>query len=185
MLVIPCTWNRFKDQEGDLSKLSRGHNFTTVNRCLHFIMFFSFDFFVVAWVAFLSWIFQFIPFCKWIHAVGWIRWYERCSSWYFRCQWFIYWVTQNIDDCYRGCYKSFFIFMEDPTLGLDARVTYIVMRAMWNIVDTGRKMIFTIHELSIDIFEAFDEVNLYNIYFKWLLLNIEKNYMLILGSMTH
>jgi ABC-type multidrug transport system ATPase subunit len=50
------------------------------------------------------------------------------------------------------------IFMDEPTSGLDARAAAIVMRAVRNIGDTGRTVICTIHQPSIDIFEAFDEV---------------------------
>ncbi|PNX84548.1 pleiotropic drug resistance protein 1-like, partial [Trifolium pratense] len=51
------------------------------------------------------------------------------------------------------------IFMDEPTSGLDARAAAIVMRAVRNIVDTGRTIVCTIHQPSIDIFESFDEVN--------------------------
>lgn len=50
------------------------------------------------------------------------------------------------------------IFMDEPTTGLDARAAAIVMRAVKNVVDTGRTVVCTIHQPSIDIFEAFDEV---------------------------
>ena len=50
------------------------------------------------------------------------------------------------------------IFMDEPTSGLDARAAAIVMRAVKNIVETGRTIVCTIHQPSIDIFEAFDEV---------------------------
>ncbi|XP_076900742.1 pleiotropic drug resistance protein 3-like isoform X4 [Bidens hawaiensis] len=50
------------------------------------------------------------------------------------------------------------IFMDEPTTGLDARSAAIVMRATKNIVDTGRTIVCTIHQPSIDIFEAFDEL---------------------------
>lgn len=50
------------------------------------------------------------------------------------------------------------IFMDEPTSGLDARAAAIVMRTARNIVDTGRTVVCTIHQPSIDIFEAFDEV---------------------------
>ncbi|KAL5994754.1 ABC transporter G member 39 [Asimina triloba] len=49
------------------------------------------------------------------------------------------------------------IFMDEPTSGLDARAAAIVMRTVRNTVDTGRTVICTIHQPSIDIFEAFDE----------------------------
>lgn len=52
------------------------------------------------------------------------------------------------------------IFMDEPTSGLDARAAAIVMRTMKNIVNTGRTVVCTIHQPSMDIFEAFDEVNL-------------------------
>ncbi|XP_038716809.1 LOW QUALITY PROTEIN: ABC transporter G family member 31-like [Tripterygium wilfordii] len=50
------------------------------------------------------------------------------------------------------------IFMDEPTSGLDARAAAIVMRTVRNTVDTGRTVVCTIHQLSIDIFEAFDEL---------------------------
>ncbi|CAH9074142.1 unnamed protein product [Cuscuta europaea] len=50
------------------------------------------------------------------------------------------------------------VFMDEPTSGLDARAAAIVMRTVRNIVDTGRTIVCTIHQPSIDIFEAFDEL---------------------------
>jgi ABC-type multidrug transport system ATPase subunit len=49
--------------------------------------------------------------------------------------------------------------MDEPTSGLDARAAAIVMRAIRNTVDTGRTIVCTIHQPSIDIFESFDQVN--------------------------
>ncbi|KAK1279749.1 putative pleiotropic drug resistance protein 7 [Acorus gramineus] len=49
------------------------------------------------------------------------------------------------------------IFMDEPTSGLDARAAAIVMRTVRNTVDTGRTVVCTIHQPSIDVFEAFDE----------------------------
>ncbi|KAK9032478.1 hypothetical protein V6N11_056740 [Hibiscus sabdariffa] len=49
------------------------------------------------------------------------------------------------------------IFMDEPTSGLDARAAAIVMRTVRNTVDTGRTVVCTIHQPSIDIFDAFDE----------------------------
>jgi len=51
------------------------------------------------------------------------------------------------------------IFMDEPTSGLDARAAAIVMRTVRNTVNTGRTVVCTIHQPSIDIFEAFDEVS--------------------------
>uniref|UniRef100_A0A803PAL2 Uncharacterized protein n=1 Tax=Cannabis sativa TaxID=3483 RepID=A0A803PAL2_CANSA len=48
--------------------------------------------------------------------------------------------------------------MDEPTSGLDARSAAIVMRTVRNTVDTGRTVVCTIHQPSIDIFEAFDEL---------------------------
>ncbi|KAL6573648.1 hypothetical protein OROHE_002107 [Orobanche hederae] len=48
-------------------------------------------------------------------------------------------------------------FMDEPTSGLDARAAAIVMRTVRNTVDTGRTVVCTIHQPSVDIFEAFDE----------------------------
>lgn len=45
--------------------------------------------------------------------------------------------------------------MDEPTSGLDARAAAIVMRTV--TVDTGRTVVCTIHQTSIDIFEAFDD----------------------------
>ena len=50
------------------------------------------------------------------------------------------------------------IFMDEPTTGLDARAAAIVMRVVKNIVCTKRTIVCTIHQPSIDIFDAFDEV---------------------------
>ncbi|KAK4764117.1 hypothetical protein SAY87_013555 [Trapa incisa] len=50
------------------------------------------------------------------------------------------------------------IFMDEPTSGLDARAAAIVMRTVRNMVDTGRTVVCTIHQPSIDIFEAFNEL---------------------------
>ncbi|XP_038714134.1 pleiotropic drug resistance protein 1-like isoform X2 [Tripterygium wilfordii] len=50
------------------------------------------------------------------------------------------------------------IFMDEPTSGLDARAAAIVMRTVRNTVATGRTVVCTIHQPSIDIFEAFDEL---------------------------
>ncbi|KAL8061438.1 hypothetical protein ABFX02_02G086500 [Erythranthe guttata] len=50
------------------------------------------------------------------------------------------------------------IFMDEPTTGLDARAAAIVMRAVKNVANTGRTIVCTIHQPSIDIFEAFDEL---------------------------
>ncbi|KAJ0976464.1 hypothetical protein J5N97_018429 [Dioscorea zingiberensis] len=50
------------------------------------------------------------------------------------------------------------IFMDEPTSGLDARAAAVVMRrCVKNISKTGRTVVCTIHQPSIDIFEAFDE----------------------------
>ncbi|KAJ0465473.1 putative ABC-2 type transporter, P-loop containing nucleoside triphosphate hydrolase [Helianthus annuus] len=48
--------------------------------------------------------------------------------------------------------------MDEPTSGLDARAAAIIMRTVRNTVDTGRTVVCTIHQPSIDIFEAFDEL---------------------------
>ncbi|XP_042434500.1 ABC transporter G family member 42-like isoform X2 [Zingiber officinale] len=50
------------------------------------------------------------------------------------------------------------IFMDEPTSGLDARAAAIVMRTVRNTVDTGRTVVCTIHQPSINIFETFDEL---------------------------
>jgi len=66
------------------------------------------------------------------------------------------------------------IFMDEPTSGLDARAAAIVMRTVRNTVDTGRTVVCTIHQPSIDIFEAFDEVGIHFLCFCicWQLLTI-------------
>ncbi|PPD85942.1 hypothetical protein GOBAR_DD17125 [Gossypium barbadense] len=50
------------------------------------------------------------------------------------------------------------IFMDEPTTGLDARAAAVVMRVVKNIVSTKRTVVCTIHQPSIDIFEAFNEI---------------------------
>ncbi|KAG2721210.1 hypothetical protein I3843_02G058000 [Carya illinoinensis] len=47
--------------------------------------------------------------------------------------------------------------------GLDARAAAIVMRAVKNVVATGRTTVCTIHQPSIDVFENFDELILMKI----------------------
>ncbi|CAI0438488.1 unnamed protein product [Linum tenue] len=49
------------------------------------------------------------------------------------------------------------VFMDEPTSGLDARAAAIVMRTVRNAVDTGRTIVCTIHQPSMDIFESFDQ----------------------------
>ncbi|KAG0456490.1 hypothetical protein HPP92_024278 [Vanilla planifolia] len=50
------------------------------------------------------------------------------------------------------------LFMDEPTSGLDARAAAIVMRTVRRTVETGRTVVCTIHQPSIDIFESFDEL---------------------------
>ena len=52
------------------------------------------------------------------------------------------------------------IFMDEPTSGLDARAAAIVMRTIRNAVNSGKTVVCTIHQPSLQIFEAFDEVSL-------------------------
>jgi len=46
------------------------------------------------------------------------------------------------------------VFMDEPTSGLDARAAAIVMRAVRNTVNTGRTVVCTIHQPSVDIFDV-------------------------------
>ncbi|DBB14463.1 TPA: transcription factor [Trebouxia sp. C0006] len=48
------------------------------------------------------------------------------------------------------------VFMDEPTSGLDARAAAIVMKSVKNTVRTGRTVVCTIHQPSMDIFRAFD-----------------------------
>ncbi|KAF8650205.1 hypothetical protein HU200_064060 [Digitaria exilis] len=50
------------------------------------------------------------------------------------------------------------IFLDEPTTGLDARAAAIVMRTVRKTVNTGRTVVCTIHQPSIEIFESFDEL---------------------------
>ncbi|KAL3132996.1 hypothetical protein ABBQ38_006905 [Trebouxia sp. C0009 RCD-2024] len=50
------------------------------------------------------------------------------------------------------------VFMDEPTSGLDARAAAIVMKAVKNTVRTGRTVVCTIHQPSLQIFQAFDEL---------------------------
>ncbi|GBF90608.1 ABC transporter G family member protein [Raphidocelis subcapitata] len=50
------------------------------------------------------------------------------------------------------------VMMDEPTSGLDARSAAVVMRAIRNIGLGGRTVIVTIHQPSIEIFEAFDSL---------------------------
>jgi ABC-type multidrug transport system ATPase subunit len=51
------------------------------------------------------------------------------------------------------------LFLDEPTTGLDARAAAIVMRTVRKTVDTGRTVVCTIHQPSVEIFESFDEVS--------------------------
>lgn len=51
------------------------------------------------------------------------------------------------------------IFLDEPTTGLDAKAAAIVMRAVKNVANTGRTVVCTIHQPSIEIFESFNEVH--------------------------
>mmetsp|Transcript_33340 Transcript_33340/g.83541 ORF Transcript_33340/g.83541 Transcript_33340/m.83541 type:complete len:1541 (-) Transcript_33340:49-4671(-) len=62
------------------------------------------------------------------------------------------------------------IFMDEPTSGLDAKAAATVVRAVRKIGTSGRTVMVTIHQPSIEIFEAFDQLLLlqkggYTIYF--------------------
>ncbi|KAK2076776.1 hypothetical protein QBZ16_005002 [Prototheca wickerhamii] len=50
------------------------------------------------------------------------------------------------------------VFMDEPTSGLDARSAVIVMRAVRNVADSHRTVMVTIHQPSMEIFEAFDTI---------------------------
>ncbi|PSC69376.1 ATP-binding cassette transporter isoform B [Micractinium conductrix] len=50
------------------------------------------------------------------------------------------------------------VFMDEPTTGLDARAASLVMSTVRATVNTGRTVVCTIHQPSLDIFEAFDEL---------------------------
>ena len=50
------------------------------------------------------------------------------------------------------------IFMDEPTSGLDARAAAIVMRAVKSIGLDGRTVVCTIHQPSVPIFKAFDDL---------------------------
>ncbi|KAK9807392.1 hypothetical protein WJX73_000014 [Symbiochloris irregularis] len=48
------------------------------------------------------------------------------------------------------------IFMDEPTSGLDARAAAVVIRSVKKTSQSGRTVIVTIHQPSVEIFEAFD-----------------------------
>ncbi|KAG2487630.1 hypothetical protein HYH03_013769 [Edaphochlamys debaryana] len=50
------------------------------------------------------------------------------------------------------------VFMDEPTSGLDARAASVVMKAVRNVAADGRTIVVTIHQPSIEIFEAFDRL---------------------------
>ncbi|XP_078433671.1 ABC transporter G family member 34-like isoform X2 [Wolffia australiana] len=52
------------------------------------------------------------------------------------------------------------IFMDEPTSGLDAGSAAVVMQTVRKMVNTGRTVVCTIHQPSIDILESFDELML-------------------------
>ena len=65
--------------------------------------------------------------------------------------------------------------MDEPTSGLDARAAAVVMRAVKNVTETGRTVVCTIHQPSIDIFEAFDEVSRIFFHLYYGRLEVKKN----------
>ncbi|KAF0745326.1 hypothetical protein Ae201684P_011125 [Aphanomyces euteiches] len=50
------------------------------------------------------------------------------------------------------------LFLDEPTSGLDARAAQVVMRGVQSIARTGRTVVCTIHQPSIQIFELFDSL---------------------------
>lgn len=48
--------------------------------------------------------------------------------------------------------------MDEPTSGLDARSAAAVIEAVRNVAGNGRTVMVTIHQPSIEIFEAFDRL---------------------------
>lgn len=50
------------------------------------------------------------------------------------------------------------LFLDEPTSGLDARAAAIVMQAVSNVARNGRTVLVTIHQPSINIFEAFHQL---------------------------
>lgn len=48
--------------------------------------------------------------------------------------------------------------MDEPTSGLDARSAGAVIDAVRNVAGNGRTVMVTIHQPSIEIFEAFDRL---------------------------
>lgn len=50
------------------------------------------------------------------------------------------------------------LFMDEPTSGLDARSAAIVMRSVRNVANGNRTVMVTIHQPSMEIFEAFDQL---------------------------
>ena len=75
------------------------------------------------------------------------------------------------------------IFMDEPTSGLDARAAAIVMRTVRKTVDTGRTVVCTIHQPSIEIFESFDEVLIFKIHILFIFfLFLYKTFCLILDA---
>jgi len=49
-----------------------------------------------------------------------------------------------------------FVMQDEPTSGLDARAAAVVMRAVRNVSNSNRTVTVTIHQPSMEIFEAFD-----------------------------
>lgn len=65
------------------------------------------------------------------------------------------------------------VFMDEPTSGLDARSAAIVMSTVRAVASSGRAVLVTIHQPSIEIFETFD----------WLLLLQRGGYTTYFGSL--
>lgn len=50
------------------------------------------------------------------------------------------------------------LFLDEPTSGLDARSALVVMRGVRSIADSGRTVVCTIHQPSVQIFNLFDSL---------------------------
>jgi ABC-type multidrug transport system ATPase subunit len=50
------------------------------------------------------------------------------------------------------------LFLDEPTSGLDARAAAVVIRVIRNVASTGRTIICTVHQPSLDVFSQFDDL---------------------------
>eukprot|EP00979_Chaetoceros_neogracilis_P010611 scaffold2522_cov203-Chaetoceros_neogracile.AAC.5 len=59
--------------------------------------------------------------------------------------------------------KPALVFLDEPTSGLDSYSAMQLIKVLKKVVNTGSSVLFTIHQPSSDVYNAFDQIILMNI----------------------